>query len=386
MIDYQVIWKGPVTDATGYGVASREYALALDRLGVDVKIDSYSWGFPFIFKDKSKKERISKLMNKKESRNKPKILIYHSPPGNIQAVEGKKYEVTFLNTVWETTKIPAEWLPILHSFDAVTVPCTLNIQAFIQSGVKVPVFLTPHGADTELFTPANKKMSIHEAKGKFIFVSVFDFQHRKNPETLLKAYWEEFDADEQVLLVIKTYGNSRKNILNAIYNYKKMLGVGDISAPFKIITGVLDEKQFKGLYTLGNAFVLPTRGEGVGLPFIEALSSGVPVISTAWGGQMDFLHEKNSFLTNYKLCHPSVSMNSEHAISTIYSDLFESEGQLWAEADIADLKKQMRAAFESPAICRAKGERGRKDMLKLTWDKAGCSLKQAVEKMLQSKM
>ncbi|MBM7691478.1 glycosyltransferase involved in cell wall biosynthesis [Peribacillus deserti] len=385
MIDYQVVWKGPVLDATGYGAASREYALALDRQGIDVKIEAYSWGFPFAFKDQRKKDKLFKLINKKEAWNKPKILICHSPPGNIETIEAKRFEAVILNTVWETTKIPAGWLPIIHSFDAVCVPCRHNIQAMRNSGVTCPIFLAPHGADTELFSPKNKKLSLNEAKGKFIFVSVFDFQHRKNPEALLKAYWEEFTKHDRVLLIIKTYGNSRKNILQAIYDYKKKLGFGSQAAPVQIITGVVDEKYLKGLYTLGNAFVLPTRGEGVGLPFIEALSSGIPVIATGWGGQMEFLNEKNSFLIKYKLSRPSVSMQSEDAISTIYNHLFEEEGQLWAEADIDDLKKQMRLAFENPALCKAKGERGRKDMRKLTWDKAGFSLKQAIEKVIRSK-
>jgi len=52
-------------------------------------------------------------------------------------------------------------------------------------------------------------------------------------------------------------------------------------------TNTLGKAELKGLYTLGDVFVLPTRGEGAGLPFIEALSSGVPVIATGWGGHMD---------------------------------------------------------------------------------------------------
>ena len=43
----QVIWKGPVLEATGYGLASREYVLALDRQGFDIKIEGNSMVISF---------------------------------------------------------------------------------------------------------------------------------------------------------------------------------------------------------------------------------------------------------------------------------------------------------------------------------------------------
>ena len=147
------------------------------------------------------------------------------------------------------------------------------------------------------------------------------------------------------------------------------------TAPLIVLTGVLDDIQFKGLYTMGDVFVLPTRGEGVGIPFMEALSSGIPVIATGWGGQMDYLNENNSFLVDYKLSYPVMSMNSETAISAIYRGLYEEEGQVWAEADVSDLRKKMREAYENQDLCKEKGNQGRMDMLQLSWERAASSIK-----------
>ncbi|MDR6123331.1 glycosyltransferase involved in cell wall biosynthesis [Bacillus sp. SLBN-46] len=384
MENYQVVWRGPVLDSTGYGIASREYALALDRQGVDVKIETYTWGFPSKPIEKVKSDRLSKLIEKPYAFEKQRILIIHSPPGNIDLKEEdrKKFDRIILNTVWETTKIPSKWLPTIQSVDAVCVPCSHNIAAMLNSGVTVPLYLVPHGADTNTFNPNNNKLLLNQAIGKFVFVSVFDFKHRKNPETLLKAYWEEFSSNDDVLLLIKTYGNSRKNILFTINNFKKSWGMGNETAPLFIVTGIIGEDQLKGIYTLGNAFVLPTRGEGVGLPFIEALSSGIPVIATGWGGQMDFLHEDNSFLVDYKLSPTAIHNHGENTIAAFYPNSSENEGQLWAEADLADLKRQMRFAFKNPELCKHKGERGRRDMIKLTWDHAGVAIKNAIKDLI----
>ncbi|WHY61378.1 glycosyltransferase [Cytobacillus firmus] len=381
MTDYQVIWKGPVLDASGYGIASREYVLALDRLGVDLKIQPYTWNFPYEFNDQNKKERLLQLINSPYKENRQKILIYHCPPGIVKDIENdrKKYDRILLNTVWETAGVPGSWLPVINACNGICVPCSLNVDALKKSGVKTPVYLVPHGADTQTFNPENKKFTFKEAKNKFVFVSIFDFQHRKNPETLLKAYWSEFTSRDNVLMIIKTYGSSRRKIVNSISNYKRRLGFTGGTAPLRVLTGILPEEQLKGLYTLGNAFILPTRGEGVGLPYMEALSSGIPVIATGWGGQMDFLNEQNSFLIDYKLEDPRKSMYGGSAISRQYHRLFGQGDQLWAEADFDDTKRQMRLAYENPLLCKQKGNKGRLDMLNLTWDKAGSSMKRAIE-------
>jgi hypothetical protein len=51
------------------------------------------------------------------------------------------------------------------------------------------------------------------------------------------------------------------------------------------------------LYRSCDAFVLPSKAEGWGLPIIEAASSGLPIITTMYSGQTDFLrHITNSVL------------------------------------------------------------------------------------------
>ncbi len=374
-------------DATGYGAASREYVFALERHGVDVKIETYKWGPSFIKMDRRMKERLSHLIKKSDATDKRKILIYHSPPWKINTKrERKRFDHLILNTVWEAARIPRSWLSTIDQFDAACVPSHHNREIMINSGVRIPVFLVPHGTEANKFQPGNRKLVIKEAEGKFIFVSVFDFNHRKNPETLLKAYWEEFTFDDRVALVIKTAktywdGHQKQSVGRKILEYKKKLGFGDETAPLFILSGVLNDNDLTGVYTLGNAFVLPTRGEGVGMPFMEALASGIPVIATGWGGQMDFLNEKNSFLIDYRLKYPGISMNSEQAISSVYREWFEEEDQLWAEPNIRDLKKAMRYAYDNPNLCWKKGRRGRKDMLQLSWDKAGSAFIQVIEKV-----
>ncbi|TDF92943.1 glycosyltransferase family 4 protein [Paenibacillus piri] len=367
MAKIHVVWRGPVKRATGLGIASREYVSALRKQGVNVKVNTGE----------------SSRYTKKDGSKKRNVLIYHLLPQKLNMKrERKQFDRIILNTVWETTRIPRSWFPKINQFDTVCVPTTQNKIALRQSGVKVPIFIVPHGVHSEKFKPGNKKYHLPIAKGRFVFVSVFGFQHRKNPETLLRAYWKEFSANDKVLLVIKTNGYTRHEtgqwIRNRIESYKKRLGFSKKTAPIVVITEHMSPAKLKGIYTLGDVFVLPTRGEGVGLPFMEALSSGVPVITTGWGGHMDFLNHGNSFFIKYKLQKPQISMNSKHAIARKFRSLFSGKDQRWAEPDLISLRSKMRFAFHHPRICKVKGKQGRLDMKKLSWYRAGAALKKIV--------
>jgi glycosyltransferase involved in cell wall biosynthesis len=384
--NYQVIWNGPVMKATGIGTASREYALALHRQGVDVKVVTTQ--NRLLPNNQASNQTLMALAKKPYARKRPSVLIYHGLPHTLNLKKARtRFDCILLNTVWETTKIPNNWFPHINQFDAVCVPSVQNKTAMRSSGVKIPVFIVPHGVNTRTFTPTNKKLSLRIPKKTFVFVSIFTFQHRKNPETLFRAYWEEFSSKDRVIMVIKTSGVSSHEtgqlIRSRILAYKKKHRFRSHTAPIHLITNYTSPQKLKGIYTAGNAFVLPTRGEGVGLPFLESLSSGIPVIATRWGGHMDFLNNRNSFLIHYKLRPPALSM--KHSISRTFSHLFAQKGQRWAEPDLKNLKKQMRYAYENPVLCRRKGLQGRADMRKQSWNRAGIAMKQAIEKVIALK-
>jgi len=45
-----------------------------------------------------------------------------------------------------------------------------------------------------------------------------------------------------------------------------------------------------------NAFVLPSRGEGWGIPLMEAMAMELPTIGTNWSGNVEFMNDNNAFL------------------------------------------------------------------------------------------
>ena len=64
----------------------------------------------------------------------------------------------------------------------------------------------------------------------------------------------------------------------------------------KDIQRMLSRPDMKKLIETADAFVLPTRGEGWGLPIAEAMSLNIPVIVTNCSGILAYAHRNNSYL------------------------------------------------------------------------------------------
>jgi glycosyltransferase involved in cell wall biosynthesis len=100
-----------------------------------------------------------------------------------------------------------------------------------------------------------------------------------------------------------------------------------------------DTKYVAGLYTASNCFVLPTRGEGFGLPYLEAAACAIPSIATGWGGQIDFLSSDNALLIDYEMTDIPLQ---------ILPYFRNYAGGKWAEPSVDSLRKHLRWAVEHP--------------------------------------
>ena len=161
---YRVVWKGPVNRASGLGIASREYVRALRRQGVEVAVGT---------------DRNRMIRNAK----KHKVLIYHHSPDTLDIrKERKQFQTIIVNTVWETTRIPKRWVGPINQADAVCVPSLHNKQALRNSGIKIPIYLVPHGVHARSFTPRKKKLPSKKT-GRDSFLSPYsDFSTAKIPK------------------------------------------------------------------------------------------------------------------------------------------------------------------------------------------------------------
>ena len=63
-----------------------------------------------------------------------------------------------------------------------------------------------------------------------------------------------------------------------------------------IFLGTVTQEDLPRYFAISNVFVRPSRSEGLGSAFLEAMAGGLPVIATPVGGIIDFLKDKETGL------------------------------------------------------------------------------------------
>jgi len=162
------------------------------------------------------------------------------------------------------------FLPILAKRVRVVFTPSEYVKQKVTKRFKVEnVIVTPNGVDTTYFHP-NAKQSTYEFPKNFIF-SAGTLQPRKNLQALLKTWHKIKNEFPDLWLVIAGEAGT-------VFGSIKFLA--DERVRF---LGYVNEADLPGLYAQAELFVLPSFDEGFGLPALEAMACGTPVIASDGG-------------------------------------------------------------------------------------------------------
>ena len=336
---------GPIFDGSGYAKACRGNILALHSLGVPITLSPMSFENirPSINEEG---QLLHALVDNDIDYN---VVIIHSTPEFWERYrESDKTNVGY--TIWETTKLHPDWSKYINnSVDKVLVGCSWNVDVFTGSGVTKPIGVVPHGIDTEVFNSVTPYTIAGVANDAYVFYSIFQWTERKNPLSIIKAYWYAFQNKENVALVLKTYRSNynedeKEAIRTTIKRLKHMCPLDDY-APLYLIPDILSEDEIRGLHARGDCYVTLDRGEGFGLGPFEAGASGNPIIVTGFGGTLEYAKPDNSYLVDYTLT-PVFGMP--------WSPWYRAD-QLWAEPSVYDGATKMYHVFNNQKEAKTKG-------------------------------
>ena len=198
----------------------------------------------------------------------------------------------------------------------------------------------------------------HRRSKPFAFVSTFKWEMRKGWDVLLAAYLQEFSSEDDVELFIltKPFANSGDDFVGSMQTWASehlnMTKQGDRERgpALYVISQHMTAEEYVGLYKSTDCYVIPTRGEGWGMPITEAMSMGLPAIVTNWSGTTDFVDDRVGYLVNYSL-------------SSVPDDQpWWFRGARWADASVDHLRSVMRHVYEHPEEAAIKGQRARQLM------------------------
>ncbi len=181
------------------------------------------------------------------------------------------------------------------------------------------------------------------------FAVFFNFSYessieRKNPEAIIAAFRNAFRDDPAAVLVLKTTGGTKH--ASDVARVCSALSSFDIAERTVMIDRDLSETEVLSLTGAMDAYISLHRGEGLGLGMLEAMSLGVPVIATAFGGNTEFTREDNSFLVPFEMvpCPPG--------------SIFASYVSKWAEPNIEVASKHLSFVRNNPGEARKRAEKG----------------------------
>lgn len=154
----------------------------------------------------------------------------------------------------------------------------------------------PNGVDTDLFRAIpNAPERVEELRRsldlsrKRVIVSVSRLVQKNGIDTLLDAVPEILRSHPTAVVVLVGDGSDRRSLEARA----ERLGVRHAVR----FVGAVDHRETPDYLHLADAFVRPSRSEGLGTAFLEAMACGIPVVATPAGGIPDFIqHDVNGLL------------------------------------------------------------------------------------------
>ena len=341
-------WQSLMNLPIGYSTSSREILRALDERGVRLTY-SYAYGpgtpWPFTEPEESGDPRLDAIRRRRETQ-RPRVAVTYAAANGFHRTPGA-YKIGF--TMIEVDGFPSDWVREANRMDEVWTPTEFNRRGLIESGVTKPVHVVPLGIDPDHFHPSIRRIA--NPRGDYVFLANFEWGPRKAPEVLLAAFNRTFRASEPVILVCKILNRDRTiDVANEI----RALGLDPRGGRIYFLHNQdVPHYQLATLYRSADCFVSPARGEGWGLPVLEAMACGLPVIATDWSGHTAILDPDDTYPLRVRAIVPA-------------SDFYR--GLRWAEPDPDHLAHLLRHVYEHRDEAREKGLRASARVrAKFTW-------------------
>jgi Glycosyl transferases group 1 len=205
------------------------------------------------------------------------------------------------------------------------------------------------------------------ARAGCVFLFVGGTIWRKGIDLLLAGWEKAFTAEDDVLLVIKDFGVASHYRGQTQGEALRALSQRDDLAPILYLDEELPGSELPALYRAADVLVAPYRGEGFGLPILEAMACGVPAIHTAIGPSSEFVGDGG-----WAVPAERVSLGGRLATGELAGDGYVHE------VDVQALAQTLRATAADPEDRRRRGAAGAARAQGYSWEHAGKLLDQSL--------
>ena len=363
----KVLVRGPALSRSGYGEHTRFVLRALRAYSgeFDVYLINTPWGgTSWMYEDSKEREWIDSLLLKTIDAGaslQADFSLQVTVPNEWVRICHKNIGLT---AGIETDRISDSWVRGTHLVDKIIVPSEHSKAGFLgaQTSVKDP--LTGAARDITVDTPIDVVSFPHRntevaelpelensIDTKFNFLTVAQVSPRKNLESSLVAFLEEFhnESDVGYILKVNIRNNSIVDLDNTRVAIKSLLqNFPERKCKVYLTHGNFTDEEMAGLYTSDKAdcYVTASHGEGFALPVFEAASHGLPVVAPDWGGYVDYTSFKPTSRSKKEKTH-LVTVDYKVAPvqdEAVWTGVIEKNSN-WCFVDVSDLKVKMRSVY-----------------------------------------
>ena len=363
----------PVTSRSGYGDHARDLVRSFIKHDkYDIEIIDVPWGeCPRNALDTEKDiDMISRINRTNQVNRHPDVYVDIRIPNEFQTWGKVNIGIT---AGIETTAVSQAWIEGCNKMDLVIVPSEHSKLGFTKAvyeklqqlangekqkigelKLEKPIEILFEGTNEDIYKPTEKTdlNLVDDIKEDFCFLFLGmwgkgDYgEDRKDISKLVKIFYESFaNKQKQPALILKTSGATfsvmdREDCLSKI-NYIKSKFPSEWKLPnVYLLHGSLSDDEMNKLYNHPKvkAMVSLTHGEGYGRPLQEASMVGLPVIASAWSGQMDFLSDTDSLLLGGELKQVPASQH--------WKDIIIPESQ-WFNVNETQTYKALNYCFQN---------------------------------------
>jgi len=363
----------PVSSRSGYGDHARDLVRSLithDKY--DIKILDVNWGETprDALDNKLDKNILDCILSEPKLDKQPDVYIDIRIPNEFQTWGKVNIGIT---AGIETTSVSNKWLDGCNKMDLIIVPSEHSKDGFVKAlyekiqklpdgqqqkigdlKLEKPMEVLFEGTNEDIYKPINDASLdlVDSIKEDFAFLHVGLWgnggygEDRKDIAKLVKIFYESFaNKKEKPALILKSAGATfsimdREKCLEKIRQIKNKFPKDWNLPNVYLLHGSLSPDEMNKLYNHPKvkSFVSLTHGEGYGRPLQEATMVGLPVIASAWSGQLDFLSKENSMLLGGEMVQVPKSQ--------VWKDIIVPESQ-WFNVNETQAYKAMNYCFKN---------------------------------------
>ena len=349
----KVIVRAPLLSISGYGQHSRQVYAAANRLpNAQVSTQVVQWGNTSWYINPDAEDGIiGEIMSRSTDVNEGYDISFQVQLPDEWSPTLAKFNIGVTAAV-ETDKCNPLWVDACNKMNAVIVPSHFTKKVLMDTGtVTVPIHVVGEWYIDEINQIKDHLDVDFRTPFNFLIVSQMSSADsaidRKNITNTIKWICETFKDDPGVGIVLKT--NSGRG--TDIDRHVTVASINTILVPMRqkskvpvyLLHGNMTNKEIASLYRHPKikSLVSLTRGEGFGLPILEASASELPVIATDWSAHTEFMNlGKWIKVESIKTTIPDARIDNRIFMP----------GVQWADPNEQDFKKKIKKFRDSHVV------------------------------------